>query len=268
MLLFDLSRRARIEISGRDAREFLHNLCTQEVKNLPVGVWRETFFTTNKARVLAHGWIFHREADRVWLDLPAGYGDAILGHLERHHISERLELANRTEAWGFLRLVGAGASALADAAGLVPDHRHRLLVQEGVDFLRPRDELATVRDGLLRAGASMGDADAYEIMRIEAGLPEMGIDIDGDRLAMEVNRTEQAICYTKGCYLGQETIVMARDRGQVNRLLLGIAAASGDPIAPGTRVYRDGVEVGQATSSIRSARLGKVVALAYLRRGC
>ena len=111
-----------------------------------------------------------------------------------------------------------------------------------------------------------GDAVTYQVLRIEAGLPECGIDIDENRLAMEVNRTAAAICYTKGCYLGQETIVMARDRGQVNRLLLGLKVAEGPPLAPGTKLLRGNEEVGQVTSSVLSPRFG-VLALAYLRRG-
>jgi len=83
---------------------------------------------------------------------------------------------------------------------------------------------------------------------------------------MEVNRP-QAISYTKGCYLGQETIVMARDRGQVNRLFMGIKSASGETLNAGTKLYRNNEEVGHVTSSVYSPRLQQVVALAYLRRG-
>src|SRR5437660_1771681 len=83
---------------------------------------------------------------------------------------------------------------------------------------------------------------------------------------MEVGRTKQAICYTKGCFLGQEPIVMARDRGHVNRTLLGIKIQEGGPPKFGTLLFRDGVEVGQVTSSVVSYRLGSI-ALAYLKRG-
>jgi tRNA-modifying protein YgfZ len=83
---------------------------------------------------------------------------------------------------------------------------------------------------------------------------------------MEVNRPE-AICYTKGCYLGQETIVMARDRGQANRKMMGLMLAGAEPAASGTRVYRDAEEAGQITSSVFSPRLNKAIAMAYLRRG-
>ncbi|MBI3704089.1 MAG: hypothetical protein HY244_09655 [Rhizobiales bacterium] len=77
----------------------------------------------------------------------------------------------------------------------------------------------------------------------------------------------QAISYTKGCYLGQETIVMARDRGQVNRLMMGLKVEGDTPLAAGAKVMRGNDEVGQVTSSVFSPRLGQAIALAYLRRG-
>jgi glycine cleavage system aminomethyltransferase T len=89
--------------------------------------------------------------------------------------------------------------------------------------------------------------------------------IDSPKFVPEVGRARQVICYTKECYLGQEPIVMARDRGQVNRTLLGLKLV-GDPAPHGSLVYRDGKEVGRVTSSLQSPRLG-TIALAYIRRG-
>src|SRR5438876_8571592 len=85
--LFDLSDRAKIEVAGPDARSFLHNLCTQDVKNLPVGQTCEAFLTTNKARVIAHVWIMHRESEVLWLDMAAGLAEHVLQHLNRFLIS-------------------------------------------------------------------------------------------------------------------------------------------------------------------------------------
>jgi folate-binding protein YgfZ len=124
-----------------------------------------------------------------------------------------------------------------------------------------------LRDALLAQGVPQADAQVHEILRVEAGLPVFGKDIDDKRLVMEVGRTTQAICYTKGCFLGQEPIVMARDRGQVNRSLLGVTVAQQEPLLAGTRLYHGEAEVGQVTSSVYSPSLGQVIALAYLKRG-
>ena len=120
-----------------------------------------------------------------------------------------------------------------------------------------------------QAGVKPASPEVHEVLRIEAGTPEYGKDMDDDRFVMEVGRTAQAICYTKGCYLGQEPIVMARDRGQVNRTLDGgqVRRRQGTPVAAGSKLFAGDAEVGQITSSVWSPRLQQVLALAYLRRG-
>jgi folate-binding protein YgfZ len=190
-----------------------------------------------------------------------------LKHLDHFLISEKVELADRTQEYGLLRLVGPQTADLLTRLAITPTRQHRLLALDCFDLFCPIAEVAALRQRLMDAGAVLADSTAYQIFRIEAGLPEYGIDIDENRLAMEVNRTTQAICYTKGCYLGQETIVMARDRGQVNRLLMGVKVTGDESLAPGTKLFRANEEVGQATSSVFSPRLGQVIALAYLRRG-
>src|SRR5207302_8742403 len=107
--------------------------------------------------------------------------------------------------------------------------------------------------------------EAYEALRIEAGTPEFGKDIDENRFAVEVGRTN-AINYTKGCYLGQEPIVMARDRaGHVNRAFRGLRFQDGPPSA-GAQLMAAGKPVGVVTSVTVSPRLGPI-GLGYVRRG-
>ena len=264
--LFDWQTRAKVELAGRDAREFLHNLCTQDVKNLAVGDTREAFLTTAKARVIAHLWITHRETNVLLLDFAAGQAEKVLEHLNRYLISEQVEVVDRTNDVGMLRIVGPRAAELLTSTTVTPTRSHRLLAVDGFDLICPATDALALRQRLLAGGAVLGDDAAYDILRVEAGLPEFGIDIDEDRLAMEVNRPD-AISYTKGCYLGQETIVMARDRGQVNRKLMGVKIAAGKPPVSGTKVLREGAEVGHVTSAVFSPMLGSVIALAYLRRG-
>jgi folate-binding protein YgfZ len=103
------------------------------------------------------------------------------------------------------------------------------------------------------------------VLRVEAGAPLYGVDVDETTFAPEVGRTPQAISYAKGCYLGQEPIVMARDRGQVNRTLLGLLLPGG-PVPRGSLLFREGKEVGRVTSSVLSPTRGGI-ALAYVRRG-
>lgn len=296
--VFDLSARGKVELAGADAVMFLHNLCTNDIKNLPTGGGCEAFLTTAKAKVIAHFLVGRfQQLGRashprpvVLLDLMPGGAEQLLQQLDRYLISEQVELANRTSEIGLLRLTGPRAAAVL--AGTAANHaeeldriphlhhiswelgeipvqvrRHDLLRIPAYDVFCSMPDAAAVAKTLGAAGVTPGSAATHEVLRIEAGLPEYGVDIDENRLVMEVNRTREAICYTKGCYLGQEPIVMARDRGHVNRHLLRIKVAGEELPGSGARVFHGDEEVGQVTSSTWSPRLHSVLALAYLKRG-
>jgi folate-binding protein YgfZ len=145
--------------------------------------------------------------------------------------------------------------------------RHDLLALSGYDLLVDAQVVVPVWEALRKVGAVPAGMQAFETLRVEAGLPLLGKDMDENRLVMEVGRTAQAISYAKGCYLGQEPIVMARDRGHVNRSLLGLRILEGGVVPPGARVFHDDKEAGVVTSSVFSPRAGAAIALAYLQRG-
>jgi folate-binding protein YgfZ len=288
--LFDLSHQGKVEVSGADSSSFLHNLCTNDVGNLGPGAGCEAFFTTAKAKVVAHGYLFSEGAAArgrtFWLDLAPGTAEKVIRHLDHFLISEQVEFADRTRELAQAHLVGPRAwaplaQALPDlpvlgpfqhAAGLFRGtalcrvRRNDRLGVPGYDVLCPPGEAAQLWQALTQAGVTPAGLQAFEALRIEAGTPRYGADIDDNTFAPEAGRTAQAICYTKGCYLGQEPIVMARDRGQINRTLVGLALPVG-PVPPRTGVFRDGKEVGHVTSSAFSPRTRAGVALAYLRRG-
>lgn len=287
---FDLSDVAKVELSGADARLFLNNLCTQDVKNLAEGAGAELFLTTAKAKVVAHGVVNHvRWADQpiLWLDADAGQAQQILNHLNHFLISEQVELADRTNELAQFRLVGPQAerivqTILASELPAPPAWHHRVVELDGRDVVVRRQGALTLpgfdlfctqelsprlHERLLAAGAVAGDAGDHEALRIEAGWPRAGTEFDENRFVVEVGRIAQAICYTKGCYLGQEPIVMARDRGHANRTLVGVRCGAGPVPAVGTRLFEGEIETGQVTSSTLSPRLGEAIALAYVRRG-
>jgi folate-binding protein YgfZ len=270
--LFDVSHRGKLELTGRDAGTFLHNLSTNDILHLAPGTACEAFFCTAKAKTVAYALVEHLRLpdnqDLFRLDVAPGQAERLLKHLDYYLISERVEIADRTRDLAQLHLAGPQASAvLEQLARPVPPARQGPLGLPGHDLLCPREGAASVWQRLVAAGARPAGLDAYEVLRVEGGTPVYGKDIDENRFVVEVNRTAQAICYTKGCYLGQEPIVMARDRGHVNRLLLGLKLLDDGSVSPGARVFHAGGEVGQVTSAVASAWLGRVIALAYLRRG-
>jgi folate-binding protein YgfZ len=270
--LFDVSHRGKIELTGRDAAKFLHNLCTNDVLHLAPGAACEAFFCTAKAKTVAYVLVEHLrlpdDQDLFRLDVAPGQAERLLKHLDYYLISEQVEITDRTRDLAQLHLAGPQASAvLEQLACPVPPARHSPLGLPGHDLLCPREGAASIWQRLIAAGARPAGLDAYEVLRVEGGTPVYGKDIDENRFAVEVNRAAQAICYTKGCYLGQEPIVMARDRGHVNRFLVGLKLLGDGPLSPGARVFQAGGEVGQVTSAAASPWLGAIIALAYLRRG-
>jgi folate-binding protein YgfZ len=151
--------------------------------------------------------------------------------------------------------------------GTVQFRRRDRLGVPGIDVVCLPDEAASLWQSWVAAGARPAGLEAYEVLRVEAGTPVYGKDIDESNLAPEVGRTARAISYTKGCYLGQEPIVRVRDLGHVNRVLTGLKVSGALPLPPGSKLGRDGKEVGHVTSSVLSPGLGSVIALAYVRRG-
>jgi folate-binding protein YgfZ len=277
---FDLSTRGKIEVKGKDARRWLHNLCTNDIVNWENTAWREAFLTTNKAKAVAYLVISHYPAkgeEAFSLSFDPGLEEKVLKHLDRYLISEQVELADRTREWAHLHVAGPQANAifkkisnaLPQSAGVDFWHRlfaHDLLAMPGFDWFSSATAAGPMWESLLDAGARPAGSQAYEWLRVEAGIPIFGKEIDEDRFVVEVNRISQTISYTKGCYLGQEPIVMARDRGHVNRKLLGIKIADGPAVPPGAKLFRDETDAGQVTSSVISPRFGPI-ALAYIRRG-
>jgi folate-binding protein YgfZ len=290
--LFDVSHRGKLEATGPDAPSFLNNLCTNDVANLPLGAGCEAFFCTPTAKTVGHALIYHLRLDgsrdALWLDVAPGQAPDLLKHLDRYLIAEQVELADRTADYAQVHLAGPRARGVLEIAlgDDVPDlgsleHMERTIGASAVCHIRRNDVLgvpgfdlvclparaSAIWRALTAAGARPAGLDAYEVLRVEAGTPVYGKDVDATRFVVEVGRVPQTICYTKGCYLGQEPIVMSRDRakGVVARTLLGVRF-SGEAAPAGAKLFRDGAEVGVVTSSVTSPRLG-AVGLAYLKRG-
>ena len=218
--LIDQSERGKVELTGTDAPNFLHNLCTNDVANLPLGGGCEAFFTTTKAKVVAHALIYHVRIaggrDALWLDVAPGQATRLIEHLDHFLISEQVEFADRTADFTQFHLAGPKAkSVLEKALGeSVPDvgplqhmertfganatchiRRHEPLGLPGYDIVCLRGRAADVRQRLIDSGATATGPEAYEVLRIEAGTPEFGKDVDENRFAVEVGRTD-AISFT------------------------------------------------------------------------
>src|SRR5262249_19267452 len=161
------------------------------------------------------------------------------------------ELADRTRDYAHLHLAGPQAASVYEKLIekiCLESFTHELVFSQGFDLICSPGVTPALWQVLTEAGARPAGLDAFELLRVEAGVPVFGKDIDEERFVVEINRIPQTICYTKGCFLGQEPIVMARDRGHVNRKLLGIKITGEGLVPHGAKLLRDGAEAGQITS--------------------
>ncbi|HWN90867.1 MAG TPA: glycine cleavage T C-terminal barrel domain-containing protein, partial [Verrucomicrobiae bacterium] len=118
---------------------------------------------------------------------------------------------------------------------------------------------------LREAGGAPVGAEAAELLRVEAGIPAFGADVD-ENLILPETRLDQLVSYTKGCYIGQETVARVKYRGHVNRGLSGLVVEGKEVPTSGDVVLAEDKEVGRVTSAVHSIALGKPIALGYVRR--
>ncbi len=285
-VLFDTSDRGKIEVAGPDACSFLHNLSTNDVKQLAINSGCEAFFTTGQAKIVGYGVIYRTGTDEYWLDTDPDTAPRLVEHLNHFHITERLEIIDRTsefaqfhiagpKAEALLQTLAAGVSGMAQLqsieaaiAGITCRiRRHDVMGLTGFDILCAAESSDALRNALQPNGSPHDSPTLYQLLRIEAGTPQYGIDIDDTNLPQEVGRSDATVSFTKGCYIGQETIARIRTYGHVNRTLCGLRLAENRSVPAGSLVFHGGKEVGRVTSSIVSPQVRTGIALAYLRRG-
>jgi folate-binding protein YgfZ len=289
--LFDLSFETKIEVGGEDAAGFLHNLSTNDVRGLASGAGCEAFFTNSQAKIMAHALIFRSPQlgrnPEYWLDAAPGTAGRVIGHLNHYLVTERVEIVDRSAEWAQLHVAGPEAAQIVEEAfgqrvgdlrelgclrmekpdsGSLQLRRHDRLGLPGYEIIGPTSAAREYCNRLIAAGARPAGSHTGEILRVEAGTPVYGIDLDETNLPQEIGRTERAVSFTKGCYIGQETVARIRTYGHVNRSLIGLRVAGVEAVPRGAHVVREGKEVGTVTSCVTSPRFG-VIALAYVRRG-
>jgi folate-binding protein YgfZ len=195
--------------------------------------------------------------------------------VRRFKIGYDVELHKRTIQCGLLSLVGPAARTIAGAEELPADeHAHRrgeidgrpvrlIVADAGIDVLCDAADTEPVRAALIEAGAQPVSEEAAEIVRVERGRPRYGHELDDTTIPQEAGLNERAVSFTKGCYVGQETVARLFYRGKPNRHLRGLklseSAPSGAELRLGERV------VGRLATSLVSPTHGPI-ALALVRR--
>lgn len=302
--LMDLPQRGVIELSGDDRLAFLHQVLTHDTVSMAPGEVRRAFLLNRQGRIMADLLVIH-DTSHTYLEVDAPGCPQLVAELEKYLFSEDVQIHNTSDQYHCLALHGpAGAALIAKVAGesaTVPEPmhqawvtigQHRCLVYRmddtgspGLHLAVPRDGAPAVYDTLARElGAEASDAAfrgrsgpigwmAYNTARIEAGVPIYHIDFGPDSLPHETGVLDQAVSFTKGCYVGQEVVARMQNLGHPKKVLVGLRFNDDRLPITGASVYETagedgspGTEMGAVTSSTLSPkRGGQAVALGMVR---
>jgi folate-binding protein YgfZ len=272
--LLDRSERGKLALSGRDAASFLQGQVTNDVERLIDGEGCYAAFLTPKGKMLGDLRVLATD-DELLLDTERVALQALFNLIRRFSIGYEVELHKRTLERGLLSLIGPDSDRVAAAGELPPtEHSHRpitvngidaraIRTDGGIDLLCMAAETETLQAALADRGAVPVSAQAAECVRIERGRPRYGLDLDDTVIPQEAGLNERAVSFTKGCYVGQETVARLHYRGKPNRQLRGLRLS--EPYPPGTELQLGDRVVGRLTSVAHSPRFGPI-GLALVRR--
>jgi folate-binding protein YgfZ len=257
--LVERADRGLLIVSGPEAADYLQGQLTNDTEAIEPGRWIYAALLDRKGHMQADMRVLRPdEGPELWLDLePEGLA-AACRHLQMYKIGREVEVADASDGHTLLSLIGPKATEVARGV-----ESPSLRTEAGVDLIVPIVERDRVREALLAAGAVEVSPEAAEILRIEAGRPRFGAEMGTETMPAEAGIVEQAVSFTKGCYIGQETVARLHYKGKPNRHLRGLRLSA--PAQPGAALRLGEKEVGTLGSAAVSPALGPV-GLAILRR--
>jgi folate-binding protein YgfZ len=284
--LIDLSYHGVIKVGGKEGTSFLHNLVTNDVKSLSRGQGVRAAFLTGHGKIRALGRILCLGEEYLIINDPQTH-EKIWKYVFPFSYAGDFKVEDKTDSYRLISVQGAKSAQVMKEVCFEPvpnliDHGwtetviagHSVIVvgarhtgDAGFDVIIPLDGLKDVWEFILLKGSfhliTPVGLDALDALRIEAGIPIWGIDIDESNMMLESGLTD-AVSFTKGCYTGQEAVAMATYRGHVSKKISGIEIEGENIPQPGDKVTKDGKEIGHITSAIRSVSINKVIALALI----
>jgi glycine cleavage system T protein len=286
--LCDLSYRGLVRVTGSERQRFLHAMVSNDTAHLRPGEGQYATFLTHKGRMIAD-FVVYAETDAYLLDMEFQAVRSFIEAIEHFVISEDVTFHDESAAWGLLSLQGPqvrrwlGLALEQPFPDLAPyaytpctlaEQEVRLIRRShtgepGYQLLAPLDTLPALWPVLWRhreaCGGQAVGLEAMEMLRIEAGIPLYGRDLTDETMPVEAN-LDQAISYTKGCYIGQEVIARLEARGHVNRKLVGLLLSGATLPLSGAPIVAADRDVGWVTSATYSPARQQNIALGYVRR--
>jgi len=288
--LLDRSERGKLALTGPQAAEFLNGQVTNDVLALAPGEGCYAAFLTHKGKMLGDLRVLvvagpegdrEQAAGELLLDTERCCLQALFDTIRRFKVGYDVELHKRTLQCSLLSLAGpgtrellAGIDGVSDLPAREHDHLAALIagapvrliataLPSGVDVLTDASVQDAVVAALVRAGAQPASDEVAEIVRVECGRPRYGVDLDDGVIPQEAGINARAVSFTKGCYVGQETVARLHYKGKPNRHLRGLRLSEAVPA--GSELFLGERPVGLLTSSVLSPVHGPI-GLALLRR--
>ncbi len=247
-----------IRVTGDDRDRFLHSFCTADVKKLSEGQRCEAFFLNPKGKTISHGWMVKRHVDLLIVSTSES-PVALIEHLDRYLISDDVQIEDTSEQWRCGFVFGTEVSSTLQSAGVpvpagdavVLDGFRTLFNAElggdGVCVLEPVAGDVNTLEVLCAAGAVDLSLQEFHSRRVACGTPWVGFDITEANLPQEFLRDATAISFTKGCYLGQETVARLDAMGHVNQRFVKLRFGAAVPDVQAV-LHKDGRKVAVVTS--------------------
>jgi tRNA-modifying protein YgfZ len=263
-IFLDLSGRAKFRITGADRLRFLNGQITNDLRKASETSAIEACILNAKGKTDAHIYI-SASGDSFLIDAAADLREALKVRLERYVIADDVQIEDVTDQFSLFHVLSQHSPAIEH--GRIVSVRR--FAESGWDIW---GDAAQHRFSLqeLSSRSALCDSAGAEVMRIEQGIPRWSRELTHDIIPIEANLEQRAIDYQKGCYIGQEVVSRIKMSGQTNKRLCGLISLGDLPLQPGMKLAAPsapGKEVGWITSAMRSKRLGKEIALGYVKRG-
>jgi folate-binding protein YgfZ len=265
--------RVQIEVAGTEAAEFLHGQLTNEIEALGVGAGCYAALLDRKGKIRADMRVLKLADDLITIDTHAACAEEVMRHLDTYRIGRDVEIRSRDDL-AVLSVIGPRAVEVLGGKPLGAEHSHRVeriaehdvrvvTTATAADLIGTAAALEAAGEELNARGAETATEAAAEILRVEAGRPAFGAEMEHETMPQEAGINDRAVSFEKGCYIGQDTVARLHFKGKPNRHLRRLTAD--EPMKPGAMVTRGEKEVGTIGTAVISPDRGPL-ALAILRR--
>jgi folate-binding protein YgfZ len=260
----DLSARAKFRITGTDRFRFLNGQITNDLRKASEAIAIEACILNAKGKMEVHIFVAAL-GDSFLMDTEPDLREKLRARLDRYVIADDVEIEDVSDQFSMFHDLSEESPSVED--GRIVSVRR--LAKPGWDIWIDAQRHDVVWQQLSPQSAFV-DSAATEVMRIEQGIPRSGSELTEDIIPIEANLEQRTIDYQKGCYIGQEVISRIKMSGQTNKRLCGLISLDDIPLQQGMKLAPSSTpvrEVGWISSATRSERLGKQIALGYVKRG-